>query len=232
MFPIFDPLYFLILSPALLLMLWAQMRVKSAYAQGLDVPARLTGAQAAREILDASGLHDVMIERVHGQLSDHYDPRHRVLRLSDDVYAGRTAASVGIAAHEAGHALQHAEHYGPLVIRNMAVPAAQFGPAWFFLFFFAGMFVPAFFQELFWIGILGFMAVAAFQLVNLPVEFDASARAKRLLTDMGMVDSYSADAVSSVLSAAAWTYVAGTLQSILIVVYYIIRFSGAGRSQN
>lgn len=226
MFPIFDPLYFIILSPAILLMLWAQARIKSTYARASQVPVRLSGAAAARHILDQSGLYDVDIEVVPGHLSDHYDPRQRVLRLSEGVYSGHNAAAIGIAAHEAGHALQHAQHYGPLVVRNMAVPAAQFGPAWFFIFFFLGMFIPSAFPQLFWIGIIGFMAVAAFQLVNLPVEFDASKRAKILLADMGISDSQSAPALNSVLNAAAWTYVAATLESILIVVYYIMRFGG------
>lgn len=232
MMPFFDPLYFIILAPAILLMLWAQMKVKSSYAEAMEVPVRLTGEEAAREILDAAGLREVMIEMVHGQLSDHYDPRHRVLRLSEEVYSGRTAASVGIAAHEAGHALQHAHNYGPLVVRNMAVPAAQYGPVWFIVFLVLGMFIPAYSQSLIWVGIAGFAAVAVFQLINLPVEFDASNRAKSLLSEMGMVDAYSGAAVSSVLNAAAWTYVAATLQSILIVVYYAIRLGGLGRSED
>lgn len=232
MMPFFDPLYFVILAPAILLMMWAQMKVKSSYAQALEVPVRLTGAEAARDILDAAGLREVMIEMVHGRLSDHYDPRHRVLRLSEEVYAGRTAASVGIAAHEAGHALQHAHNYGPLVVRNMAVPAAQYGPVWFIVFLVLGMFIPAYAQSLIWVGIAGFAAVAMFQIVNLPVEFDASNRAKSILSEMGMVDAYSGAAVSNVLNAAAWTYVAATLQSILIVVYYAIRLGGLGRSDD
>lgn len=226
--PVFDLMYFVFVAPAFLLMMWAQARIKSTYAKASQVPARLSGVAAARHILDESGLHSVEIEQVRGHLTDHYDPRHRVLRLSEGVYNGMNAAAIGIAAHEAGHALQHAKHYGPLVIRNMAVPAAQYGPTWFFLFFFAGMFIPAYFSQLFWIGIIGFMGVAAFQIINLPVEFDASNRAKRLLAEMGISDSQSAPALSSVLNAAAWTYVAATLQSVLTVAYYIYRFSGQG----
>ncbi|MEW4487276.1 zinc metallopeptidase [Thalassoglobus sp. JC818] len=220
--------YLIFLSPAFLLMAWAQWRIKSTYANALKVPAKMTGAEAARSILDAAGLQNVDIEPVHGQLSDHYDPSHRVLRLSEQVYFDRTAASVGIAAHEAGHALQHAQNYGPLVIRNLAVPAAQFGPMWFLLFFFLGMFIPKFGVPLMLVGIAGYGAVAVFQLINLPVEFDASNRAKRLLSEMGIVDSYGSDAVASVLNAAAWTYVAATLQSILIVAYYLLRVLGTG----
>lgn len=232
MFPIFDPMYFILLSPAFLLMMWAQWRIKSAYAQAMEVPTQLTGAQAARQILDDAGLDYVEIEETGGTLSDHYDPRSKVLRLSSDVYRTRTAAAVGIAAHEAGHALQDAKRYAPLVIRNFAVPAAQFGPLWFMAFLVLGMLLPAFSQGLakagwgttfMWIAVGGFAAAALFQIINLPVEFDASNRAKRLLTDMGMVDAYGGDAVANVLNAAAWTYVAGTLQAILIVVYWIIR---------
>ncbi len=232
MIPIFDPWYFIVLSPAMLLMAWAQWRIRSTYARAMEVPTSLSGAQAARQILDDAGLDYVEIEQVPGELSDHYDPRSKVLRLSTDVYSGRTAAAVGIAAHEAGHALQDAQHYAPLVIRNLAVPAAQFGPMWFMAFLVLGMLLPAFSVELakagfsqffFWVAIGGFAAAALFQLVNLPVEFDASNRAKRLLYDMGVVDAYSNQAVSGVLNAAAWTYVAATLQSVLIVIYWIIK---------
>ena len=235
---LFDPLYFLILSPAFLLMMWAQWRVKSSFAAGLNVPTRMSGAEAARRILDDAGLFDVDIEQVHGQLSDHYDPSHRVLRLSDQVFAGHSAASVGIAAHEAGHALQHAQNYAPLVVRNAAVPAAQYGPIWFFVFLLLGIFVggmaqiPGLGQTLIWIGIAGFAMTAVFQIVNLPVEFDASHRAKRLLYEMGIVDGHGAQSVSAVLNAAAWTYVAATLQTILIVLYYVLRFGGLGSSDD
>ncbi|MEX0792567.1 MAG: zinc metallopeptidase, partial [Pirellulaceae bacterium] len=117
----FDPMYFIIIAPALILAFVAQMWLKSAYAKAKKQPARLSGAAAARHILDSAGLHDVAVEQVPGELSDHYDPSHRVLRLSPDVYHERTAAAVGIAAHEAGHAIQHATNYAPLIIRNMAV---------------------------------------------------------------------------------------------------------------
>jgi Zn-dependent membrane protease YugP len=140
------------------------------------------------------------------------------------VFQGRSATAVGIAAHEAGHALQHATHYAPLVLRNLAVPAAQFGPGWFTVFFFLAMIMQN--MQLIWIGLLGFAAAAVFQIINLPVEFDASSRAKSLVYNMGMVDNEGADAVSAVLGAAAWTYVAATLQSILVVAYYVFRLGG------
>jgi Zn-dependent membrane protease YugP len=226
----FDPMYFVVLAPAILLMMWAQWRIHSAYARAMEVPTPVSGAQAARQILDDAGLQDVEIEPVGGTLSDHYDPRHRVLRLSQDVYSGRTAASVGIAAHEAGHALQHAQHYAPLVIRNAAVPAAQFGPIWFMVFLFAGLLIQSLSHVLLWVAVGGFVAAAVFQLVNLPVEFDASNRAKRLLYDMGVVDAYGGQAVAGVLNAAAWTYVAATLQAILIVIYWVMRLGLGSRN--
>jgi uncharacterized protein len=218
----FAPFYLLFVSPAIVLMIWAQWRVKSAYHRGLQVPSHLSGAAAARHILDQSGCRDVGIEETHGWLSDHYDPSARVLRLSPEVYSSQSATAVGIAAHEAGHALQHANHYAPLFVRNAAVPAAQVGPtAAIILFILGGVFGS---PPLIWLGLLGFAAVVFFQVVNLPVEFDASNRAKRLLGQLNIVDDEGALAVRDVLNAAAWTYVAATLQSILTLLYYIAHF--------
>ncbi|WP_437202305.1 zinc metallopeptidase [Planctomicrobium sp. SH664] len=231
-YPFFDIWYFIILAPALLLMVWAQFRIKHAYSAGQQVPAGLSGAATARRILDAAGLQDVEVESTTGHLSDHYDPTHHVLRLSNDVYQGRNAAAVGIAAHEAGHALQHAQNYGPMALRQIAVPAAQFGPIWFMVFLVLGMFVPLYSKQLLWLAVGGFAAAAIFQLINLPVEIDASNRAKRLLTEMGIVDLDGSSAVRNVLNAAAWTYVAATLQSILLVVYYIFRLGLLGGSRS
>ncbi len=222
----FDPLYFIIIAPALLLGAWAQMRVKSTYARGMKIDARLTGAAAARHILDQDGCQNVSIEETHGMLSDHYDPRHRVLRLSKDVYHSRSASAVGIAAHEAGHALQHAHNYMPLVVRNAAVPAARVGPTVSVVLLILGMLLGS--HQLIMIGIVAFGAVAFFQLVNLPVEFDASNRAKRILTEYQIVDGEGAQAVRKVLNAAAWTYVAATLQTFLTLAYYLMRFGGLG----
>lgn len=226
----FDPMYFVYLAPALLLAFWAQMKVKSAYAEASQVSANLSGAAAARRILDFAGLQDVAIEPIRGQLTDHYDPRDKVLRLSEGVYGANSMAAVGIAAHEAGHALQDAKQYAPLVIRNMAVPAASFGSSIGMFMIFAG--VGLLYAEialgsyLMLAGIIGFGCVAAFQLINLPVEFDASNRAKALLVEHGMVPAAQMGQVNSVLNAAAWTYVAATLQSILILLYYVMRFGG------
>jgi Zn-dependent membrane protease YugP len=211
-------------SPALVLMMWAQWRVKSAFAEAQKVAVPLSGAGAARHILDAAGLHDVSIEQVPGELSDHYDPRAKVLRLSQAVYGQRNTAAVGIAAHEAGHALQDAKGYAPLVIRNAAVPAATFGGKFSFLMLIAGVIMS--YPPLVMVGIVAFGCVVFFQLVNLPVEFDASARAKRLLVDHGIVAGQDMVYVNRVLNAAAWTYVAGTLQAILTLLYYVMRFSG------
>ncbi|MBX3443000.1 MAG: zinc metallopeptidase [Planctomyces sp.] len=221
---IFSLEYFLWIAPAMILMLWAQFRIRSTYAQGMQVPARLSGAAAAQHILDAEGLNGVAIEITQGHLSDHYDPRQKVLRLSPEVYHSRTATAVGIAAHEAGHALQDAHNYAPLVFRNAAVPAAQFGPTAFMILLVLGMMFNS--LGLIWMGIFAFGGVVLFQLVNLPVEFDASRRAKRILTDMGIVDAEGAGAVNGVLNAAAWTYVAGTLQAFLTLLYYISHFGG------
>jgi len=226
----FDPLYFVVLSPALILMLWAQWRVKSTYAAAMEVDARLSGAAAARHLLDDAGLHDVGIEMTEGVLSDNYDPSVRVMRLSPDVYQSRSAAAVGIAAHEAGHALQHATGYAPLAIRNAAVPAAQYGPTLSIVLLIFGMMMQS--APLVIFGLLAFGGIVFFQLVNLPVEFDASNRAKRMLTEYGIVNGEGAVAVRSVLNAAGWTYVAGTLQSILTLVYYIMRFGGVVNSRD
>jgi len=220
----FDPMYFVYIAPALLLAFWAQMRVKSTFSQAQKVSVPLSGAGAARHILDAAGLQDVAIEQVPGKLSDHYDPRAKVLRLSQAVYGQRTTAAVGIAAHEAGHALQDAHNYVPLVLRNVAVPAATFGGNASIFMLIGGVFFQ--YQPLVILGIAAFGCVVMFQLVNLPVEFNASARAKRLLVDHGIVADQDMVYVNRVLNAAAWTYVAGTLQAVLTLLYYVMRFTG------
>jgi Zn-dependent membrane protease YugP len=212
-------------SPALLLAFWAQMRVKSAFAEAQKVAVPLSGAAAARHILDAAGLQNVGIEQIPGELSDHYDPRDKVLRLSQAVYGARTTAAVGIAAHEAGHALQDAKNYAPLVIRNAAVPVAGFGSSASMFLLIGGMIMQL--QPLILLGIAAFSCVVFFQLVNLPVEFDASARAKRLLVEHHIVAEQDMVYVNRVLNAAAWTYVAATLQAVITLLYYVMRFSGS-----
>jgi Zn-dependent membrane protease YugP len=226
----FDPRLMIVTAPAILLMMWAQYRLRSTYSQGMQIGTPLTGAAAAQHILDSEGVQDVGIEETHGELSDHYDPSARMLRLSSDVYHSRSATAVGIAAHEAGHALQHAHGYVPLVLRNLAVPAAQFGGTAFMILVMLGIFLHQ--PGLLWLGIIAYGATVVFQLINLPVEFDASSRAKRHLAELGIVDETGAVAVKKVLSAAALTYVAATLQSLLTLVYYAFRFSGGGRSDD
>lgn len=227
--------YLLWMAPALLLAMWAQWKVRGTYAAAAEVPSRLSGAAAARHILDSAGLQNVEIEPIAGQLTDHYDPHAKVLRLSEGVFGSRSAAAVGIAAHEAGHALQDAQRYAPLVIRNIAVPAANFGSGigMLLLFIGAGMLmqgIPAG-QPLIWLGIGGFACVAAFQLINLPVEFDASNRAKQLLVSHGIVGNQEMVYVNSVLNAAAWTYVAGFATSLLSLLYYVSLVSGMSRDE-
>jgi uncharacterized protein len=220
----FDPLYWMMLAPALLLGLWAQMRVKSAFAKAQQEPAPMSGAGAARHVLDSAGLHDVAIEQVEGFMADHYDPRAKVLRLSPDVYQGRTMAAVGVAAHESGHALQDATGYTLLVVRNAIVPLANFGSGISMMLIMLGFMLSA--AMLVQVGIVAFSAVVFFQLVNLPVEFDASRRAKAQLDALGVVPRQDQQHVREVLSAAAWTYVAGTLQAVMTLLYFITRFGG------
>ena len=219
--------YLLFIAPALILGLWAQMRVKATYAYAQRLAAPLSGAAAARHILDSAGLQHVAIEQVPGHLSDHYDPRHKVLRLSREVYGSRSLAAVGIAAHEAGHALQDARQYAPLVIRNAAVPAASFGSGASLVLLIMGMIFQ--FAPLVFLGIGLFGCFVFFQLVNLPVEFNASARAKEQLVALGVVNSQELVYVDKVLSAAAWTYVAATLQAVMTLLYYVMIFSGGSR---
>ena len=222
---VFDLWYFVWIAPALLLAFWAQARTRSAYQAASRVPARLSGAAAARMLLDSAGLSQVGIEPIAGQMTDHYDPRAKVLRLSEGVYGARTMAAVGIAAHEAGHALQDAKNYTPLVIRNAAVPAANFGGGVSTWMIFGGLIFS--YAPLILFGIIGFAAVVFFQLINLPVEFDASNRAKAQLVSHQIVPQAEMGHVNSVLNAAAWTYVAGTLQAVLTLLYYISRYAGS-----
>lgn len=222
----FDPLYFVLIAPAVFLAIWAQARVRSAYAQGMQEPSRTTGANAARAILDQAGLYDVPVEETQGELSDHYDPTNRVVRLSTAVYHSPSLAAVGIAAHEVGHAIQHARHFAPFVLRGIAVPAAVWAPNLSLILILVGALLSS--PGVIWLGILVFGAVVMFQVINLPVEFDASWRAKRLLPQLGLVDTHGSQVVASVLNAAALTYVAATLQSVLTLLYYVIRYGGAG----
>lgn len=219
--------YLLFIIPPLLLSLYAQYKVKSAFAEMAEIPARMSGAQAARQMLDNAGLSSVGIEQVPGRLSDHYDPRAKVLRLSPEVYQGRTMASLGVACHEAGHAFQDAQNYAPLVVRNAAVPAANFGSGIGMTLLMAGLFLNI--GSLAVVGVLLFSAVVFFQLVNLPVEFNASSRAKEELVAQRMIAANEEPYVAKVLNAAALTYVAATLQSVMQLLYFGLMIFGGRR---
>lgn len=226
---IFDPLYLVFALPGLLLGLWAQSRVKSAFKKYSQVRTlrNMTGAQVARALLDAQGLYDVRIEEVQGMLSDHYDPRHKVLRLSPEVYRTPSVAAAGVAAHEMGHALQDANGYAPLRLRSSLVPAVQFGSSlgpWIFI---AGFFLQM--TTVAWVGVLLFAASVVFALVTLPVEFDASRRAKQLLTSSGLVMGDEGRGVDKVLNAAALTYVAAAVAAIGTLLYYVLLLTGGRR---
>ncbi len=201
------------------------MRIKIAYSQAQQRPAPLSGAAAARHILDSAGIQNVEIEAIPGNLTDHYDSRAKVLRLSEEVYQSRTLAAVGIAAHESGHAIQDARAYAPLTMRNAIVPTANIGSSMGMLLFFLGMMLHMN-QLLMTIGIVLFSCVVVFQLINLPVEFNASNRAKAQLVQLGIINDEDLVYVRKVLSAAALTYVAATLQAIMTLLYLIIRSQG------
>ncbi|MBI4616184.1 MAG: zinc metallopeptidase [Planctomycetes bacterium] len=222
----FDPMWYVIVGPFILLALLAQLKVKTAFSRWSREPNRrgVSGAEAAAVVLRAAGVGDVAIQEHHGFLSDHYDPREKVLRLSAQVFRGRSIASIGVAAHEAGHALQHAQGYAPLAIRSAIVPMASIGSSLSLPLIFLGLLFPM--GGSFWLlklGIACFSGVVFFQLVTLPVEFNASSRAKRILAETGLAaTAEEVEGVSSVLSAAALTYVAATLQAIATLVYYLL----------
>ncbi len=220
--------YFLFALPGVLLSMWAQARISAAYAMGSHVPAAsgLSGAEAAEMVMRAGGVTGVAIEPVAGELSDHYDPRGKVLRLSQNVYQGRSLASVGVAAHEAGHAIQDASHYPGLVVRNFIVPMASIGSAFFWAPLFAGI---AFgIAKLVLLAVILFSLTVVFQMINLPVEFNASRRGRQILQSTGIIRPEEDRIVGKVLNAAAWTYVAATLTSILTLLYYLFKLGLIG----
>jgi Zn-dependent membrane protease YugP len=220
---IWDSRYILfVMLPGLVIGLWAQWKLHSAYGKYSQVPVEsgMTGAEAARRILDQAGLNDMPVEEVDGQLSDHYDPTKRALFLSSDNYNGRTIAAVGVAAHEAGHALQHKAAWGLFNLRMALVPATQFASmAWMGVFFLG--FVLHIIPHFLLITVAIFSVLTLFQLVTLPVEYDASARAKQQLFRLGLVHESERAGVSRVLDAAALTYVAALVNSVLQLLYYI-----------
>ncbi len=226
-------LYLLFSLPALLLGLWAQAKVKGAFSKYSKVGTTtgLTGAEVARRMLDSNGLNAVQIEEVGGNLSDHYDPSKKVLRLSTGVYRSASVAAAGVAAHESGHAIQDLEHYGPLKIRSFMVPSVQIGSWLGPIIFMVGLFMASSMgTTLAWAGLALFTLTAVFSLITLPVELDASNRAKAWLAGSGIIYSSENEGVSKVLDAAAWTYVAGALQAVTTVLYYAFLLTGRSSS--
>lgn len=224
----FDPTYILVIIGAVICLL-ASARVKSTFRKYNRVRSMsgMTGAQAAERILQAAGIYDVSVQHVSGELTDHYDPRNKVLRLSDSTYASSSVAAVGVAAHECGHAIQHQKSYAPLSIRSAIVPVANFGSAIAWPLIIIGMFITSNTGTLLInIGILCFSLAVLFQLVTLPVEFNASSRAIRILGDTGILDSQELKSTRKVLGAAALTYVAGAAAAILQLLRLLLLFGG------
>lgn len=205
----------IILIPAVILSAYAQMKVNSTYQRYSRVPSTsgMTGYDVARYILDKNGMHDIPIERISGQLTDHYDPRSRVVRLSADVYGSNSLAALGVAAHEVGHAVQHDTGYMPLYVRNTIIPVTQIGSYVSMPLFFLGLIMS--YAPLVKLGILCFGAIVFFQVVTLPVEFNASARALRTLSAEGIMDKAELQGTGRVLKAAALTYLAAALMAVL-----------------
>ena len=233
----YDPTYILVLIGAILC-IWASSRVNSTYSKYSKVRARsgMTGAEAAQRILQMSGIHDVQIQHISGNLTDHYDPSSKVLRLSDAVYGSRSVAAIGVAAHECGHALQHKEGYFPLKFRSTLVPAANIGSKLGLPLVILGLILGIGFDlpgggyfSLAQIGIWVFSLAVLFQVVTLPVEFNASSRAVKLLDQLGILNGQEVGQTRSVLGAAALTYVAAAAASILQLLRLVILFGGNRR---
>jgi uncharacterized protein len=226
-----DPIYFALMIPPLLLSLWASFKVKSTFKKYSRVRSAtgLTGSQAARRMLDQAGLREVAVERHRGTLTDHYDPKAKRLALSEGVYDSPSVAAIGVACHEAGHALQHAEGYKPLHIRSMLVPTANIGSKLGYFVMLGGLFLmfmsrnAQLGQMVVLAGAILFSAVLLFQLVTLPVEFDASNRAKKLAVDYGLIYPQERKGMDKVLNAAAMTYVAAVVSTIGTLAYFLLR---------
>ncbi len=219
---ILDPLYMLLLVVTASIGFIASARVKRTFSKWDKVTntSGKTGAEIAREILRRSNISSVTVEQVDGFLSDHYDPSKRVLRLSPKVYSGRSVAAAGVAAHEVGHALQHAYGYWPLGVRTKLAPAAALGSNLSNIAIIGGLLIGS--MGLVKLGVLFFALMVAFVIITLPVEFDASKRAKRLLPEMGLVTGAQGEGVASVLNAAAMTYVAGAVAAVGQLLYFIM----------
>ena len=228
-------LYLILMAPALIFMIYAQFKVKSTYSKYAKVNNQrgITGAQAARQVLQANGLSDVPVEMVEGNLTDHYDPGKRVLRLSREVAGTPSVAAVGIALHEVGHALQHKTRYGMMGLRSTLVPAANIGSTFGWILIMGGVllmgFSQAFGEMVAVAGIFLFSAAVLFTLVTLPVEFNASSRARQMMKDSSLLIGQEYDGASAVLSAAALTYVAAMLQAVAQLLYFVFLVFGARR---
>lgn len=227
---IFDPMYlWMVLIPGLLLSGGASLLVRSSFGYYSRVGSQrgYTGAQAAQLLLDRAGIRDVRVVRVPGHLTDHYDPTNKVLALSDNVYGSNSVAAIGVATHEAGHAIQHATGYLPLHLRALTVPLANIGSSLGPFVIIGGLILmtsaAALGKVVFLIGIALFMGTLLFQLITLPVEFDASARAKRLVVEAGIVLPNETTGIHAVLNAAAMTYVAAAVSTLLTLMYYLMR---------
>ena len=222
-------IYVILLIPVLLLSVWAQAQVSGSFRRYSRVANRrhLTGAQAAEAVLRSHGIYDVPVRSCRGNLTDHYDPRDNPIYLSENVYAASTVAAVGVACHEAGHAVQYAVGYGPIKVRSAIIPVTQFGSRFSFVLLLIGLLLYS--QPLFLVGILLFSLTTVFQLVTLPVEFNASHRALETIEGQGLLDGEELDGAKKVLRAAAMTYVAALLMSALQLLRYVLIFLGRDR---
>ena len=228
--PFFDPLYLLFALPGLIIGIWAQIKLSAAYGKysRVGMESGMSGAEAAREILDRAGLNDVPVQEIPGHLSDHYDPTKRALFLSSENFHGQSVAAVGVAAHETGHALQQQAAYGLFTVRMALVPVTQFASFAYMGIFFLGLFL-GLLKVVLPIIIVIFAVITLFQLVTLPVEFDASRRAKEQLFRLGLVHTDESAGVSKVLDAAALTYVAALVTSVMELLYYLSLARGSRR---
>jgi len=219
----FDPLYLIIIAPGLLLSMWASFRVKSAFNKYSQVRSArgLTGAEAAEEMLRNAGLSDVKVVPTSGLLTDNYNPLTRTLNLSEEVYSSNSIAAVGVATHEAGHALQHAAHYAPLWVRSALVPTANIGSGLGYIVMVLGLLFSS--TNMVLAGAILFSAVLLFQIVTLPVEFDASHRAKVHVVEEGIITAQEREGMDRVLNAAALTYVAAAISTLLTLLYFLMR---------
>ena len=225
----FDPLYLLFAIPGLIVAGLASFYVKSTFSEysRFRASSGMTGAQAAAQMLHSAGIYDVKIERVDGFLSDHYDPSTRTLRLSPGVYDSDSLSAIGVACHEAGHALQDAANYGPLGLRSALVPVTNISSFLSYIVILAGFIFQSGGMVMF--GAILFSAVVLFSIVTLPVEWDASSRAKQLMVTAGIVSAPERDSAGKVLNAAFLTYVAAVLSSLLTLLYYLVRAAGMNR---